>query len=203
MISTWVQQYKGKCVRIYQSTDSLSATHPAGFEPTLSAMALHLFYLSKLTLPLSHRFVSISQKECNSHKDHSKMCGFHALKWRAEARNLCRKAQKQNKSYNHCPCPSPAHVGKSWPLPWLQVLQYSGSQMLMLDLKLHQNKISSGFSTGAVWGVRLRPSVSSGQWAIVLQFRKNNGQALLWLLLWGSTTAIITPMQKASTCGLV
>ena len=124
-------------------------------------MALHLFYF---TLPLSHRFVSICQKESNTHKDHSKMCGLHALKWAAEARNLCRKAQKQNKSYNLCP--SPAHVGKSWPLAWLRVLQNSGSQMLMLDLKLHQNKIS----TGAVWGVRLRPSVSTWQWAIVFKY---------------------------------
>ena len=29
--------------------------------------------------------------------------------------------------------------------------------------------------------------------------RKNNGQALLWLLLWGSTIAITTPMRQAST----
>ena len=32
---------------------------------------------------------------------------------------------------------------------------------------------------------------------------KNNGQAHLWLLLRGSTIAIITPMSQSSICGLV
>ena len=39
--------------------------------------------------------------------------------------------------------------------------------------------------------------------SIFCNSRESNGQALLWLLLWGSTISIITPMSQASKWGQV
>ena len=50
------------------------------------------------------------------------------------------KALRLYNSYNHCPCPRPADVGESCPLPQLQVLQSSENLIFMLIATDHHCK---------------------------------------------------------------